>query len=361
MPAVSKAQAKAAQIALKARKDDTVEKLPKDSASRDMADSMTMKELEKLASTDLKDLPDKVGQKESVSWAGMSLAEALEEKKIKYRVEQAADDKAFELFFKDVMKSYEEGREAATKNEYSTEEFEILFDELSSDAENRQGWLSRQLSNFSNSTAPNGQNKFFRELFGMFRDRAYLAGYEDKIRDMNIGMNEEMIGVSDTDDPEEQIVTQKSKKDRIEDKEIKNGKGTEDTWDNTVHGASPALAHHSAGSMSSNTMGARVAESSNEVDDGGVIFESLRWKKLAGIDETPITEKKEKWIKGAVNPKEKGEFTAKAKAAGMSVQKYADHVLKKAREGSWTGDEETVDQAKFAKSAESIADKKSKK
>ena len=60
-------------------------------------------------------------------------------------------------------------------------------------------------------------------------------------------------------------------------------------------------------------------------------------------------------MKAATNPAEKGEFTDKAESAGMSVQAYAEHVLKQAREGSWKGDDETVNQAKFAKAAKSVA------
>ena len=31
-----------------------------------------------------------------------------------------------------------------------------------------------------------------------------------------------------------------------------------------------------------------------------------------------------KWIKGAINPKHKGQFAAKAKAAGMTTRAYAE-------------------------------------
>lgn len=36
---------------------------------------------------------------------------------------------------------------------------------------------------------------------------------------------------------------------------------------------------------------------------------------------------KKKWIQGAVRPEHKGEFSAKAKAAGMSTAAYAAHVM----------------------------------
>lgn len=58
MPAESKAQQKAAGAALAAKRDKSkVESLQ--GASKDMYDSMTEDELEDLASTDRKDLPDK--------------------------------------------------------------------------------------------------------------------------------------------------------------------------------------------------------------------------------------------------------------------------------------------------------------
>ncbi|KFB09762.1 DUF3008 family protein [Nitratireductor basaltis] len=58
MPAQSKAQQKAAGAALAAKRGD----MPKSKlkgASKDMEDSMTEKELEELAETDRKGLPDK--------------------------------------------------------------------------------------------------------------------------------------------------------------------------------------------------------------------------------------------------------------------------------------------------------------
>ena len=58
MPAKSKAQQKAAGAALAAKRGDTAKKDLK-GASRDMADSMSEKELEDLASTRRKGLPEK--------------------------------------------------------------------------------------------------------------------------------------------------------------------------------------------------------------------------------------------------------------------------------------------------------------
>lgn len=51
------------------------------------------------------------------------------------------------------------------------------------------------------------------------------------------------------------------------------------------------------------------------------------------------------WIQGAVHPSRKGQFTAKAKKAGMGVQEFASHVL--ANPGKYS--KRTVDQAKFAR------------
>ena len=57
MPAKSKAQQKAAGAALSAKRGDTkVSELK--GASKDMYDSMSEKELEELAETDRKDLPE---------------------------------------------------------------------------------------------------------------------------------------------------------------------------------------------------------------------------------------------------------------------------------------------------------------
>jgi len=58
MPAKSKAQQKAAGAALSAKRGDTAKKDLK-GASRDMADSMSEKELKELASTRRKGLPEK--------------------------------------------------------------------------------------------------------------------------------------------------------------------------------------------------------------------------------------------------------------------------------------------------------------
>lgn len=57
MPAKSKAQQKAAGAALSAKRGETKKSALK-GASRDMLDSMTEKELEELASTKLKGLPE---------------------------------------------------------------------------------------------------------------------------------------------------------------------------------------------------------------------------------------------------------------------------------------------------------------
>lgn len=58
MPAKSKAQQKAAGAALSAKRGETPKKDLK-GASRSMAESMTEKELDDLASTPRKDLPEK--------------------------------------------------------------------------------------------------------------------------------------------------------------------------------------------------------------------------------------------------------------------------------------------------------------
>lgn len=60
MPAKSKAQQKAAGAALSAKRGET-KKGDLKGASRQMVDSMSEAELEELASTDRKDLPEKKG------------------------------------------------------------------------------------------------------------------------------------------------------------------------------------------------------------------------------------------------------------------------------------------------------------
>ena len=60
MPAKSKAQQKAAGAALSAKRGETPKKNLK-GASKDMAESMTEKELEELAATKRKSLPEKKG------------------------------------------------------------------------------------------------------------------------------------------------------------------------------------------------------------------------------------------------------------------------------------------------------------
>ncbi len=60
MPAKSKAQQKAAGAALSAKRGETAKKDLK-GASKSMADSMSEKELEDLAHTKRKDLPDRKG------------------------------------------------------------------------------------------------------------------------------------------------------------------------------------------------------------------------------------------------------------------------------------------------------------
>ena len=60
---------------------------------------------------------------------------------------------------------------------------------------------------------------------------------------------------------------------------------------------------------------------------------------------------KRRWMQSAVRPSHKGEFTRKAKAAGMGVQEYANKVTS---EGS-SASTETKRQAAFAKAASSVA------
>ena len=57
------------------------------------------------------------------------------------------------------------------------------------------------------------------------------------------------------------------------------------------------------------------------------------------------------WMKNAVHPNRKGEFTRKAKAAGMSVAEFAAHTLASGSKASTR----TKRQAAFAKAARSIA------
>lgn len=85
---------------------------------------------------------------------------------------------------------------------------------------------------------------------------------------------EEMLDASTEDaKAEDQIASQKSEVEQLEDQDIGNGKGTRDTWTSVAGGKQPALASHPRGPMSGNTMGTRVAE---EID-------LTRWSKIAGL------------------------------------------------------------------------------
>jgi len=66
---------------------------------------------------------------------------------------------------------------------------------------------------------------------------------------------------------------------------------------------------------------------------------------------------KKKWMQGAVRPGHEGEFTRKAKSAGMGVQEYASHVLSEGSGASTT----TKRQASFAKAAGHVAAKHSER
>ena len=60
---------------------------------------------------------------------------------------------------------------------------------------------------------------------------------------------------------------------------------------------------------------------------------------------------KAKWMAGAFKPEHRGEFTAKAKKAGMGAQAFADAVM--AHEGKYST--HTIHQAEAAKAAQSVA------
>ena len=64
-------------------------------------------------------------------------------------------------------------------------------------------------------------------------------------------------------------------------------------------------------------------------------------------DSTWAKKRKDKWIQGAVPPENKGKFTAKAKASGMSVQQKAAAALKPGSKASAA----TKKQANFARNA----------
>ena len=73
MPAVSKNQQQAMGIALKAKRENKVDELP-DGPAKEMAKSMSEKELEKYASTEHKGLPEKIKEEEK------SIAESIVDK-----------------------------------------------------------------------------------------------------------------------------------------------------------------------------------------------------------------------------------------------------------------------------------------
>jgi hypothetical protein len=63
---------------------------------------------------------------------------------------------------------------------------------------------------------------------------------------------------------------------------------------------------------------------------------------------------KKKWMAGAVHEERRGEFTRKAKAAGMGVQAYAEKVTKPGSRASTR----TKRQAAFAKAAKTVSRRK---
>jgi hypothetical protein len=67
--------------------------------------------------------------------------------------------------------------------------------------------------------------------------------------------------------------------------------------------------------------------------------------------------RKKKWMQSAVHPSREGEFTRKAKAAGMSVQAYAAKVTAPESKASTL----TKRQAAFAKAAKKVAKKRKKR
>lgn len=234
MPAVSKDQQRAAGIALQAKRDGKVDELPA-GAAKEMAKSMTEKELDKMASTKLKGLPEKKKEKknEAKKWAGASLVHVFKEETLELAAKAKENDK-------------------------------------------------------------------------------------------------------------EEITTQKSKVDRIDDKKIGNGKSAEDSWTSASGGTAPAIANNARGPMTSNTAGARVAEQvgrtykdpdepewiqvtdnaeeQNQEMDPGVKphLESIdltRWQKLAGISASGnglLQEKEEKkWMQKATDPAKKGALSKK--------------------------------------------------
>lgn len=78
MPAKSKDQQRAAAIALKAKREGNIDSLPV-GAAKNMAKSMSEKELDKLASTKHKGLPEDKTNESNESWAGASLSETFNE------------------------------------------------------------------------------------------------------------------------------------------------------------------------------------------------------------------------------------------------------------------------------------------
>lgn len=64
-------------------------------------------------------------------------------------------------------------------------------------------------------------------------------------------------------------------------------------------------------------------------------------------------EREKKWMQDAVPESHEGQFTAKAKKAGMTVQQFAAHVH--ANPGKFSA--KTRKQAAFAKTAKKIADR----
>lgn len=238
MPAVSKNQQRAAAIALKAKKEGTVNKLPKGSASKGMA-SMSEKELEKFAGTKHKGLPKKADKKEATNLTGFSLKE---------------------IFSEDLAEPYNAA--SMPPSGFAPDEDREEREESSSK------WRTPKTSPW---------------------DEEYVT--------------EEMLGLEPG-----KIATDKSKVERLEDTDD-NIKDYKDTWPSRVN----AIASHSRGPMTSNTRGARVAESvtpktailSEEIKTAVVkmkimgegTIKSNRWQELAGLtkSETSVLQENVTW------------------------------------------------------------------
>lgn len=381
MPAKSKDQQRAAAIALSAKRKGEVDELP-DGAAKDMAQSMSEEELDKLASTKHKGLPEK--KKEAKEWAGSSLVEVFKEQDESVENEEGSEEEELNEETLELADKAEENAEgeittqkskverlddleigtgkdiedmksstppvgdrnpAVAQHNRSPMSTNVRGARVSEDA--RDDWdepWGHGAAGASEELMDRDEEKLFDELWSDYQRLNAVPTIEDAEETFNDlfkhypeAEDEDIIARA-----VHKVEELAGSSDEMEEAAPKGWEGTVKAMKDEEEVDNPyALAHW---------MKKKGYKSHKESID------LARWQQLAGIPvKTNNILSEKKWMQDATNPKEEGEFTQKAESMGMGVQEYADYVLKRAREGSWKGDEETVNQAKFAKAAKSVA------